>query len=502
MSFYSDPQADGRTKVINGLNKVAEIVTSTLGPRGRTVAINRPGMEPLTTKDGANVAANLSLQDHHENIGALMLKGAMGKVAVLAGDATTQTAQISSHLLTNVLDKNLVMRQFILELFEAREAALAHVDDIKIPVTEDDFDLLKAVATTSCNNNPVLGQVMAEIISVIGQNGVVHIMEAPNRQNVSHEIKRGYTQRKGVVNRHFLRNKNQDNIPAPLVFVTEDKLVETAQVLPILEKYKKVYAIDPENIRPLVIVCPSCSDSASQTILKNKDEMPIWVTMCDDFESLLDIAGITGAHFFGEDKGFPTKQSGKQHKLPNYFGECESVSVSAAGTTYYFEESKRLNDYIESVATDGERLAKLTKGVGHIYVGGATHAEIVDNCQLLEDAEGSCLGALKDGVLPGGAWAHLQLAEKLADIGTDGANALAAALTSVFIKLCQNSEVDPKGLPVNADNTFNFITLKPESIKTTKIIDSVPAIKQAIINSVALAQQVLNIGFTVINHQL
>ncbi len=502
MSFYSHSEKDGRERVITGLNKVAEIVTSTLGPRGRTVAINRPGMEPLTTKDGANVAANLSLQDHHENIGALMLKGAMGKVAALAGDATTQTAQISSNLLTGAIGKDLVMRQFIEELIAARDAAIAHLYEIRDVVPETDLETLKAVAATSCNNDHELGSVMAEIVSQIGKNGVVHILEAPNKQSIFYEIRRGYTQRKGVVNRHFLRNKSQDVLPNPFVFVTEDKLVENAQVLPVLEKYKKVYASDTENIRPLVIVCPSCSDGASQTILKNKEELPVWVVMCDDFESLLDIAGITGAHFFGEDKGFPTKQSAKQHKLANYFGECESVAVSAAGTTYYFNESDRLNEYIDSVATDGERLAKLTKGVGHIYVGGATHAEIVDKCQLLEDAEGACFGAISEGVVPGGAWAHLQIASRLADIGTDGANALAASLASVFTKLCENAEVSPNDALTDDDNIYNFVTMAIEPANSTKVLDSVPAIKQAIINSVALSAQVLNIGFTVINHQL
>lgn len=504
----SDVKNDGRQLAIQGAVSLARTVTQTMGPHGRRVAIGSPGQIGFLSKDGHTVARYYYHEDPHQEVGCQILKSGMSSVAGSAGDATTQTAHLVAQMLSSLPEKYNT-RQIKSELMDAARTAVEKAFELSGPVEQGDFDALLRVATTSCNNDAELGAVMANMFMSVGVNGFVKIIKTDKFNGIRPTVIPGYKISTGYITQHFVKS-NKDAMNNPLVYVTEDAIMDSATIAPCLDRYTNYVKSlrEGEEIRPLLIVCSKATEMGAKQIaaaksvtlkkgkLEAKVDIDVRAIYSTQYDELKDISVITGAKFFADFDATSAKMS-KEYKGDDYFGSCPQVVIEPSGTTFIFQKTRAVADHIDSIVEDKVRKAKLLSGVGLIEVGAQTGAEIEDTCHLLEDAEGACRGALQYGVLPGGGWAHQQISAFIPE--TAGGNLLAGAMRSVFEHLANLSEAEHA--EISATETFNFVTMQREGINSTTVLDATKSITEAITASVGIVCQLLGIGSSIINHE-
>ena len=423
-----------RDALLRGVQKLAAAVRPTLGPRGRTVVIDKSWGAPTITKDGLSVCEEVDLGDPFENMAAKMIKEAASKTSDQAGDGTTTSATLAEAIFTEGL-RVVVAGGSPMALSRGIEmAAAAVIKDLQKqaePVKAGDSDLLVKIGALASGGDPAVGKMLAEAFAKVGKEGAISVEEGKGIQS---EIKivEGMQFDRGFLSPHFVTDQGSVEcvLENPYIFLHEEKLSPAAPLIPILEK------VAAEK-RPLLVVAEDIEGEALALLVVNKLR---GVLQCcavkapgygDRRRAMLeDIAIQTGGKAVFRDLGIDLAKSGT-----TILGRAKRVVVDADYTTILggsgdkkavetrcatirkeLEESD--SDYDKEKLT--ERLSKLSGGVAVINVGAATETELKERKKRTEDALHSVRAAIEEGVVPGGGTALVRAAKALDGLKAEG----------------------------------------------------------------------------------
>jgi chaperonin GroEL len=421
---------EARRALERGVNKVANAVKVTLGPKGRNVVLDRKWGAPIITKDGVTVAKEIELSDPWENMGAQLCREVASKTNDVAGDGTT-TATVLAQALVNEGMRYVAAGGNPIALKRGIDKAVAKaVETIKqhaIPVTER--EQTEYVATIA-GNDPEIGKMIAEAMDKVGKDGVITIEESKGTQTTL-EIVEGMQFDRGYISPYFITDPERMEavLEDALILIHEKKISSAQDLLPVLERVAQAR-------RPLLIIAEDVDGDALATLVVNKLR---GVLQCAAVKApgfgerrkamLEDIAILTGGRFISEDLGIKLENVtldmlGEAKKV--VIGKEETTIIEGAGSpeavTGRINQIKRLIETTESSYDREklqERLAKLSGGVAVIKVGAATETELKEKKHRFEDALSATRAAVEEGIVPGGGKIFLLAQAALDGIGDD-----------------------------------------------------------------------------------
>lgn len=415
---------NARKELLDGVYQLANAVTSTLGPNGRNVIIEQKMGNPTSTKDGVTVAKAVELEKSIENIGAQLVKQASIKTADQAGDGTTTSTLLAYSILAegmNSLEKtNAVEVKRGIDL--ATKDVVSSIEELAVEVTDE--NQLRQVATISANNDTEVGELIASAMDKVGTDGVITIEESRTGETYLETVE-GMQFGRGYKSPYFVTDNSTMSavLSNPLVLLTDKKLTQAKELLPILE------ACSSQN-KSLLIVADDIDGEALSTLVVNKMRgiLNVVAVKAPEFGDrkkaiLEDIAVLTNGQVVSSEKGMRLDKFN-----PEWLGSSRKVTVSkddttivdGAGTeesiTQRIEEIKGLIDNSNSPyekETLQDRLGKLIGGVAVVHVGGHTELEMKEKKDRVDDALHATKAAIEEGILPGGGKALLQISEEL-----------------------------------------------------------------------------------------
>ena len=418
--------ADARSKMLNGVNILANAVKVTLGPKGRNVVIDKSFGAPRITKDGVTVAKEIELEDKFENMGAQMVKEVASKTNDEAGDGTTTATVLAQSIVTegtkfvaagmNPMDVKRGIDQavqVVLEDLNKRSKKVKTNDEVA------------QVGTISANGEAEIGDMIAEAMQKVGNEGVITVEEAKSLDSEV-EVVEGMQFDRGYLSPYFITNADKmiTEQEDPLILLHESKLSSLQSMLPILESVA-------QSSRPLLIIAEDIEGEALATLVVNRLRGGLKVAAVkapgfgDRRKAMLeDIAILTGGQVISEDLGIKL-----ENVTLDMLGTAKKVSITKDDTTIVDGSGKKkdiearvsqIRRQIEETTSDydkeklQERLAKLAGGVAVIKVGGATEVEVKERKDRVDDALNATRAAVEQGIVPGGGTALL-LATKALD---------------------------------------------------------------------------------------
>ena len=427
---------DARGPLLAGVSKLARAVRSTLGPRGRNAVLDKGWGSPKVTKDGVTVAEDIELDDPFENLGAQLVKEAASKTNDVAGDGTTTATVLSEAIFREGLkmiatgaDPMALSRG----IAKAVAVATTQIAKLSTPINDKSKSDIKQVATIAGNNDPTIGEVLADAFTKVGKNGVITVEEGRSSETYV-DVVEGMQFDRGFLSPHFVTN--QDDVSVELedchVLLFEEKISNNKKMIPLLEAISKAK-------KPLLIIAEDVEGEALATLVVNK--MRGILSACavkapgygDRRKAILgDIAALTGGKAIFKDLGIDL-ESVKMSDL----GRAKKIRINGEGTTIVGGGGSKADiqgrvDQIrrEIERTDSdydreklqERLAKLAGGVAQINVGAATETEMKERKALIDDARAATQAALEEGIVPGGGTALLRCKAAIAKLekATDG----------------------------------------------------------------------------------
>ena len=412
--------ADARSAIMRGVDQLAEAVKATLGPKGRNVVIDKKFGSPVSTKDGVTVAKEIELKDPFENMGAQMLREVASKTSDVAGDGTT-TATVLAQAIFREGIKNVTAGANPMDLKRgidrAVETVVEEVKKLSRP-TKDKKEIAQ-VGTISANNDPTIGDLIAEAMEKVGKDGVITVEEAKS-MDTSLDIVEGMQFDRGYLSPYFVTDaeRMEANLQDAYILLHEKKISNMRDLLPILEQIAKMS-------KPLVVVAEDVEGEALATLVVNKlrGTLQCASVKAPGFgdrrkDMLRDIAVLTGGNVISDDLGIKL-----ENITLNDLGRAKRVTidkdnttiVEGAGATEDIEgRVKQIRTQVEETTSDydreklQERLAKLVGGVAVINVGAATESEMKEKKARVEDALNATRAAVEEGVVPGGGVAYLR----------------------------------------------------------------------------------------------
>ncbi len=504
---------EARSAILKGVNKLADAVKVTLGPKGRNVVIEKKFGSPTITKDGVTVAKEIELNDPLENMGAQMVREVASKTSDVAGDGTT-TATVLAQAIYREGAKNVTAGANPMELKrgidQAVQAAVKAIDDLAKPVEGTD---IAHVGTISANNDPEIGKIIAEAMEKVGKDGVITVEEAKGLET-NLEVVEGMQFDRGYLSPYFVTDaeRMETVLENAKILLHEKKISSMKDLLPILEQVAK-------QGRPLMIISEDVEGEALATLVVNKLRGTLNVAAVkapgfgDRRKAMLqDIATLTGGTVISEDLGI---------KLENVkwddLGDAKKIVITKDDTTIVTDSDdparretvagrvKQIRAQIEDTTSDydreklQERLAKLVGGVAVIRVGAATETEMKEKKARVEDAMHATKAAVEEGIVPGGGVALLRAAaavEKVADEAEGdaalGARIVRRALEEPTRQIANNageegSIIVREVLGAKGSNGFNAGTGKMEDLVKAGVIDPAKVAKTALINAASIA---------------
>ncbi len=515
---------EARNKLLAGVNQLADAVATTLGPKGRNVALDKKWGAPNVIHDGVSVAKEIELPDNFENMGAQLVKEAASKTADIAGDGTTTATVLARSIVAEGLKmisagaNPMVMRR---GLAKAGDKIVSELKGLSKKITLADA---ASVATISAAD-PDLGNLIADALKRVGgKDGVITVEEGKSLETfVDH--KEGMQFDKGFASAYFATDtdKMTAEVSDPYILITDKKISAIADLLPFLEKFVKVS-------KNLVIIADDVDGEALATLVVNKlrGTFNVLVVKAPGFgdrrkEMLQDIAILTGGTVVSEELGkkldsVEVEDCGRADKVKSdkentsiIGGKGEKKAIDArvaqikrqiGDTTSEFDREKLQ-----------ERLAKLSGGVAVINVGAATEIEMKDKKERVIDAVAATKAALEEGIVPGGAVALLNIAQHMNTkaLEKDGASKdevigyeiVKAAVEEPFKMLMRNAGLNPGELIAKARTVsakgFGFDVLTTESVETAEpidmikagIIDPLKVVRSAVQNAISVATMIL-----------
>jgi len=504
---------DARKILKSGLDKVANAVKVTLGPKGRNVVLGSGFGSPTITNDGVTIAKEIELEDNIENIGAEIIKEVASKTNDVAGDGTTSAVLLCQAIATEGL-KNvaaganpLALRKGIIK---AKDAVVKALKEMSKPITTKEEKAQVAIISAQ---DAEMGNLIAEVMEEVGKDGVITTEESKTF-GLSKEIVKGLQFDRGYVSGYMVSNseKMEASLEEPYILITDKKISSLPEILPLLEKLVKA------GKKELVIIADDVDGDALTTLIVNKirgifNALAVKAPGFGDRkkEMLEDIAIVTGAEVISEEKGM---------KLENVeieiLGSARRVistkenTIIVEGRGKKEEIEKRIANIRKeiSLATSDfdkeklqERLAKLSGGVGVIKVGAATEVEQKAKQHKLEDALHATRAAVEEGIVPGGGVALLRTIASLDGLIADGdektgVNILKRAIEEPVRQIAENAGVDgavvvQKVKEGSGDFGFNAETMVYENLIKAGVVDPTKVTRTALENAVSAASMLL-----------
>ena len=508
--LFSD---EARQKLMAGVNKLAKAVVTTLGPKGRNVAIDKKWGAPTVLHDGVSVAKEIELPDPFENMGAQLVKEAASKTNDIAGDGTTTATLLAQQIVTSGM-RNITAGANPMQMKTGIDMAVAAVIEgllkLKKDVKETDW---QSVATISAQNEKI-GSKIAEALKLVGRDGVVEVEES---QGLDFEIehKEGMAFDKGYASAYFVTDpgKMESTIENPHILITDQKISAVNDFLPILEKVIKVS-------KNFVIIADDIDGEALATLVVNKMRGAFNVLAVkapafgDRRKAMLeDIAILTGGSVISEDTGrkldsVTLEDLGHADRVWSdkdntriVGGKGDPKAISARVKQLKTEAGNTKSDFDREKLE--ERLAKLAGGVAVIKVGAPTEVELNELKERVKDAVGATKAAIEEGIVPGGGVALLRTAKVLDTL--KGANSdeqvgisiVREALSMPLRWLAKNSGADDGWVvkkveeSTNKNFGFNASTMEFEDMLEAGILDPVKVTRSALQNAASVASMIL-----------
>lgn len=416
---------EAREKLVRGVNKLADAVKVTLGPKGLNVAIEKSFGSPLVTKDGVSVAKEIELEDQLENMGAQLVREAAQKTADIAGDGTT-TATVLSQAMIKEGVKYVASGISPTEIERGIDLAIDEVvDEIKKMSTpvKDKLDI-KQIATISANSDTFIGDLIADAMERVGKNGVITVEEAKGIDSEL-EVVEGMQLDRGYVSPFFVTNKEKmsSELDSPLILVTDKKISSMKDLIPVLEEVAR-------QSRSIFIIAEDIDGEALATLVLNHMRQVIKAVAIKAPEFgerrkavLQDLAVLTGAKFisedFGrkldgvtfEDLGCASKVRVTKDATTIVDGKGEKVEIENRISQIRREMEVTTSDYEKEKLQ--ERLAKLAGGVAIIKVGAATETAMREKKDRVDDALHATRAAVAEGIVVGGGSALITASKRL-----------------------------------------------------------------------------------------
>lgn len=406
---------EARKQLFTGLKLAARAVSVTLGPRGRTVLIQRPGQTPLVTKDGATVAKSIKLKDPVQRMGADLILEAAGQTNEIAGDGTTTATVLTAALVEQGL-KLVDAGYSPLAVCRGIEAAAKAVNDALVsgakPVASSEE--IAQVGTISANGDALIGQLIAEAMDKVGRDGVITVEEAKG-MSTSLNIVEGMQFERGYLSPYFVTDNERmrASYENAYILVTDKKVSSLKDVVPVLEQVLRTG-------RGLLLIAEDVEGEAMTGLVINrvKSQLKVVAVKAPGYgqhrnELLQDICVLTGATLISSANGFSLEKVTLEQ-----LGQCKKFVTDAKTTTIVGQGTtkEQIEKHVAELRTQAEdvtlsdeekaklrnRIARLASGVAVIRVGGATEVEMVERKYRIEDALNATRAAAEEGVLPGG----------------------------------------------------------------------------------------------------
>src|SRR5215217_2154685 len=451
---------DARESITRGVDILANAVKVTLGPKGRTVLLDKSYGAPRITKDGVTVAKEIDLHDKFENMGAQMLRSVASRTHDHAGDGTT-TATVLAQAIVREGMKSVSAGVNPMDLKRGIDlAVLKVVDDLKArskPVSSNNE--IAQIGIISANGDTVIGEKIAEAMEKVGKEGVITVEEAKGLE-FELEVVEGMQFDRGYLSPYFITNpeKMQVELTDPYILIHEKKLSSLQAMLPILEAVA-------QSSRPLLIIAEDIEGEALATLVVNKLRGGLKVAAVkapgfgDRRKAMLeDIATLTAGQTISEDLGIKL-----ENVTLDMLGRAKRIRIDKENTTIIDGAGSKadiearvgqIKAQIEETTSDydreklQERLAKLAGGVAVIRVGGATEFEVRERKDRVEDAMHATRAAVEEGIVPGGGVALLRAKVAVAKLTTDnpdvkaGINIVLRALEAPIRQIAENAGVE------------------------------------------------------------
>ena len=513
---------DARVALAEGVNKLADTVKITLGPKGRNVVLDKSYGAPTITNDGVTIAKEIELEDEFENMGAQLIREAASKTNDVAGDGTT-TATVLAQAMINEGMKNLAAGANPIVLRKGMKKAMdAAVDSIKKMSTKvKGKEDIEKVATIS-SGDPEVGKMIADAMEKVSKDGVITIEESKTMQTEL-DLVEGMQFDRRYVSAYMCTDteKMVANLEDPYILITDKKISNIQDILPLLEQIVKMGA-------KLLIIAEDVEGEALTTLIVNKlrgtfDVVAVKAPGYGDRRKamLQDIAILTGGQVISSDLGLELKDTTLEQ-----LGRAKSVKVEKENTTIVDGEGNKddLHDRIEQIKKQiedtksdfdreklQERLAKLSGGVGVIRVGAATETEMKEAKYRMEDALNATKAAVEEGVIFGGgsAYIHSQKAveEEIKDLSGDektGARIVLKALEAPLYNIAANAGLDGSVIVNKVKESkegigFDAYTEEYVDMMEDGVLDPVKVTRSALQNATSVASTFLTTEAAVAN---
>jgi chaperonin GroEL len=504
--------AESRQAILRGVDKLADAVKVTLGPRGRNVILDRKFGSPTITKDGVTVAREIDLADPLENMGAQMVREVASKTSDVAGDGTT-TATVLAQAIYREGVKNLAAGANPSEIKRGIEKAVAAlVEAVKAQSKPVSGDMIAQVGTISANHDETIGRIIAEAMDKVGKDGVITVEESKTLET-SLELVEGMQFDRGYLSAYFVTDPERMEavLENPVILIHEKKIRAVAELLPLLERVAKM-------ARPLVIIAEDVESEALATLVVNKLRGTLQAVAVkapgfgDRRKAMLeDIATLTGARAITEDLGVKLESVdigdlGQAKKVT--IDKDTTTIIEGAGTTAAIEgRLKQIRAQIEDTTSDydreklQERLAKLVGGVAIIKVGAATETEMQEKKARVEDAMHATKAAIEEGIVAGGGVALLRAAAAVRALTLEGDERIGASILLRAIEepmrwIAGNAGhegaiVVERSKELAGDEGFNAQTETYENLVQAGVIDPAKVVRSALQNAASIASLLL-----------
>ncbi len=499
-----------RESILAGVNALANAVKVTLGPKGRNVIIEKSFGSPVITKDGVTVAKEIELEDKFANMGAQMVKEVASKTSDVAGDGTTTATILAQAIYTEgskLVAAGINPMALKRGIDKAVDAVVDQLRSISKP-TKDQKEIAQ-VGTISANNDPTIGNIIAEAMDKVGKEGVITVEEAKSMET-SLDVVEGMQFDRGYLSPYFVTDpeKMECVLEDPYILIHEKKISNMKDLLPILEQIAKMG-------RPLMIIAEDVDGEALATLVVNKLRGTLQACAVkapgfgDRRKAMLeDIAILTGGTMIAEDLGIKL-----ENISINDLGTAKRIVVDkdtttivdGAGSKEKIEgRVKQIRAQIEETTSDydreklQERLAKLIGGVAVIHVGAATETEMKEKKARVADALNATRAALEEGIVPGGGTALIRCLNVLDGLKTEdedeqhGINIIRVAMEEPLRQIAYNaghegSIIVEKVKSLKDSEGFNAATGEFEDLLAAGIIDPTKVTRSALQNAASVS---------------
>ena len=502
---------EARDMLKNGVDKLADAVKVTLGPKGRNVVIEKKFGAPQITKDGVTVAKEVELEDHFENTGAQLVKSVASKTGDDAGDGTT-TATILTQAIVNEGLKNVTAGANPMDLKRGIDKAVKVVVDFikdSAEKVDNNYDKIEQVAAVSANNDPEIGKLLADAMRKVSKDGVITIEESKSRET-SIGVVEGMQFDRGYLSGYFVTDadKMEAVMENPYILIYDKKISNLKDFLPILQPAA-------ESGRPMLVIAEDVDSEALTTLVVNRlrGGLKICAVKAPGFGDrrkamLEDIAVLTGGMVISEEKGLKLEQATLE-----MMGTCDKVVVSKDNTTIVngAGEKQLIADRVAQIKNEianttssydkeklQERLAKLAGGVAVLYVGANSEVEMKEKKDRVDDALCATRAAIEEGVVAGGSTTYIRALDVLKGLKGDNADeqtginiverAIEEPLRQIVINAGEEGAVVvQKVREGKGDYGYNARTGEYEDMRKAGIIDPAKVARVALENAASIA---------------